>query len=415
MFNNTSSGHHLSIDELMSASSPTCPVCGSNEDDIIENVKAGCAHCYVTFAHILNPHIERMHALRIPEPPPEYADLLRDYPTFGDIAVSTRIRLARNLSEFPFPGAMNESQQLSVFEQVGDFLGGIAEGDAFRVIDISDMKRESPFEAASLLERHLISKDLFHKRGVCGAAISPDEKVSVMINEEDHLRIQALGEGLSLFGCLETVGKLETMLSDHFDFASDKDLGWLTRCPTNLGTGIRASVMLHLPAHTDSGSIHGLTARLAKSGYTIRGFYGEGTKPVGRLYQISNQQTMGLTIRQIVENLNALVLRIITREREIQHALDDHHPGYIDDHVWRAFGILTNARSISGDEAMQLLSAVRVGISIGELNVPIGTIDSLIHRIQPNTLCFEAGRDLSEPEMNSVRATVLRKAIKSSV
>jgi protein arginine kinase len=399
----------------MSASSPTCPVCGSNEDDIIESVKAGCAHCYITFEHILNPHIERMHQLRLPEPPSEFSDLLRDYPSFGDIAVSSRIRLARNLAETPFPGAMTEQQQSSVFEQIGDFLGGIAEGEAFRVIDTVELKVENPFEAASLLERHLISKELFHKSEKCGAAISPDEKVSVMINEEDHLRIQALGEGLALKSCLETVDRLETMLSGHFDFANDEEHGWLTRCPTNLGTGLRASVMLHLPAHTDSGSIHGLTARLAKSGYTIRGFYGEGTKPVGRLYQISNQQTMGLSVRQIVENLNALVLRIITREREIQRALDNNHPGYIDDHVWRAFGLLTNARSISGEEAMQLLSAVRVGVSIGELSVPISTIDNLIHKIQPNTLCFDSGRDLSDVEMNSVRAQVLRRTIKGDI
>jgi len=404
----------LSIDELMSGTSPICPVCGSNQDDIIENVKAGCAKCYDVFSYILNPHIERLHSKRLPVPPPELAELLRDYPSFGDVAVSSRIRLARNFAEFPFPGAMTAAQERAAYEQIETFLSGIGDGSVFTVTEIGETKRSNPFEVASLLERHLISKELFNRKGICGAAISKNERVSVMINEEDHLRIQALGEGLSLASSLNTVEKLERLLAEHFDFAKDDRLEWLTRCPTNLGTGARASVMLHLPAHTDSGIIHRLTADLARTGYTIRGFYGEGTKPVGRLYQISNQQTMGLTVRQIVENLNALVLRIITHEHEIQRSLDSNHPGFIEDRVHRAFGLLTNARTMTGDEAMQLLSAARVGVSIGELNVPIPLLDELIHRIQPNTLCFEAGRDLSDVELNTLRAAVLRQTINES-
>jgi protein arginine kinase len=377
----------------------------------MEAVKAGCAHCYTTFANVLNPQIERFHAAHLQKPSESEELLLHDYPSYGDIAVSSRIRLARNFAKLPFPGAMTAGQAQSVFDQISDYLGGIGDGLMFHTVDIGVSKQTAPFMAASLLERHLISKELYHKETFAGAAISADETVSVMINEEDHLRIQALGGGLSLGSCLETVERLETLLSSHFDFAHDERLGWLTRCPTNLGTGLRASVMLHLPAHTDSGNIHRLTARLSKAGYTIRGYYGEGTKPIGRLYQISNQVTMGSDIRDIVVKLNALILEIINDEHKIQSALDSNHPGFIEDRVWRAYGILSNARKLDSDEAMQLLSLVRVGVSIGQYKIPTHNIDSLIHRIQPNTLCFEAGRDLNELELQQYRAEIIRAGI----
>ncbi|MDR2606739.1 MAG: ATP--guanido phosphotransferase [Oscillospiraceae bacterium] len=406
---NNGSPRRMTISELLGKSSTVCPVCGSNQDDIMDAVKAGCAHCYTTFASVLAPQIERLHAAQLPEPSEQERLLLHDYPTYGDIAVSSRIRLARNFAELPFPGAMSAAQAQRAFDQVSEYLGGSS--GMFHIVDIGVAKQTAGHMAASLLERHLISKELYHKEAFAGAAISSDETASVMINEEDHLRIQALGEGLSLGSCLETVERLETLLSSHFNFAYDEELGWLTRCPTNLGTGLRASVMLHLPAHTDSGNIHRLTARLARSGYTIRGYYGEGTKPIGRLYQISNQVTMGLSIRDIVTKLNALVLGIINDEHNIQRALDSNHPGFIEDRVWRAYGLLSNARKLDSDEAMTLLSLVRVGVSIGQYNIPTHNIDNLIHRIQPNTLCFEAGRELNELEMQQYRADIIRQEI----
>jgi len=408
---NNGAPRHLSISELLGKSSTVCPVCGSNQDDIMESVKTGCAHCYTTFSNVLNPQIERLHAARMQEPTDWERSLLHDYPDYGDIAVSSRIRLARNFAELPFPGAMSAGQAQRAFDQVSEFLGGIGDGGMFHVVDIGVAKQTAPFMAASLLERHLISKELYHKETFAGAAISTDESASIMINEEDHLRIQALGGGLSLGSCLETVERLETLLSSHFSFAYDEQLGWLTRCPTNLGTGLRASVMVHLPAHTDSGNIHRLTARLSRLGYTIRGYYGEGTKPIGRLYQISNQVTMGLSIRDIVTKLNALVIEICEEEHRIQKALDKNHPGFIEDRVWRAYGLLSNARKLDSDEAMQLLSLVRVGVSIEQYKIPTYKIDNLIHRIQPNTLCFEAGRDLDELEMQQYRAEIIRKDI----
>ncbi|MDR3149950.1 MAG: ATP--guanido phosphotransferase [Oscillospiraceae bacterium] len=414
---NSAGGRRLTIDELMNGGKAVvCPVCGSNEDDVIESGRAGCSHCYKVFETLLAPRIEAAQQTSLPEPPAEFAEILRsDYPHYDDIAVSTRVRLARNLSVFPFPEVMTQKEAAEVFENITEFMGGIAGGSAFKIININESKSEKPFEAASLLERHLISKELLGKRtDSCGAAISADEHVSVMINEEDHLRIQSIREGLALRDCFEKVEKLEMMLSERFKFAYSDKLGWLTRCPTNLGTGIRASVMLHLPAHTDSGNIHRLSTELIRTGFTIRGFYGEGTKPIGRLYQISNQVTHGLSARQIVEHLNATVLRIIQREREIQRALDSNHPGFIEDHVWRAYGLLSAARNMGGNEAMQLLSIARVGVSIGELQIPYHSFNELLHRIQPNTICCGVGENLNEQELNRFRAKIIRDSLQNT-
>jgi protein arginine kinase len=326
----------------------------------------------------------------------------------GDIAISTRVRLARNLRDYPFPGAMSAEQEAAVLDKISVFLQECAGGHMFRSVDLDRLKRENPFEPVAMVERHLISKELVSKEGRRGVVLSADERVSVMVNEEDHLRIQSLGGGLCLRDCMETVSRLERLLEAEFRFAHSERLGWLTRCPTNLGTGLRASVMLHLPAHTDSGEMHNLAAILGKTGYTVRGLYGEGTKAVGAIYQISNPQTMGAESEQIIESLHALILRIIAREHEIQHALDSHYPGYIEDKVWRSYGILANARRMSGEEAMRLLSAVRTGVSIGEMDLSIPMLNRLIHRIQPNTLCSEERRALGDNERDQKRAALLR-------
>jgi protein arginine kinase len=402
-----------SIDELMSgARYPNCPICGTSEEEARENVKAGCPHCYEHFAHVFDPHIERIHSVKMPPAAEAHAEMLRDYPEYLDIAVSSRVRLARNATDFPFPGAMNSEQELLLFENLRGYLTQVGSGRLFEVVDLDSFKHSSIFGPASLLEKHLISKELLGKEGSKrGAAISPAQDISIMINEEDHLRIQAMGEGLSLLSCLEKAEAAEKLLSENVTFAKSDKLGIITRCPTNLGTGLRASVMVHLPAHTDSGQINGLAVDLGKSGYTIRGFYGEGTKALGRLYQVSNQQTTGLEIRQIVENLNALVLKIIIREREIQRLLDSNHPGYIEDQVHRAYGLLTHARRITGDEAMQLLSLARVGVSIGQLDIRLNNLNGLIHSIQPNTLCLAAGRKLGDNERDHIRAALIRNTL----
>ena len=325
----------------------------------------------------------------------------------GDVVCSTRVRLARNLKQFPFPAKATVPQREAVEQKVRDALlsGNSILSKEFRFVPLENASEE---EAVSLVERHIVSPEFISDRRGKAVLISDDESISIMINEEDHLRIQVLREGFSLKEAAETADRIDTLLSETLDFAYDPEFGYLTQCPTNLGTGMRASVMLHLPALTENGAMPRIASNLSKLGLTIRGTYGEGSKSVGGLYQLSNQITLGLSENEAVENLRSITVQLMEEERKArsQMAQDVAWQDKID----RAAGILKTARVLSSSECMELLSYVRFGISVGILQgVTTEELNGLMVNVQPGTLMAKAGKPLDQNQRDVLRATKVRE------
>ena len=325
----------------------------------------------------------------------------------GDVVCSTRVRLARNLKQFPFPAKATVPQREAVEQKVRDALlsGNSILSKEFRFVPLENASEE---EAVSLVERHIVSPEFISDRRGKAVLISDDESISIMINEEDHLRIQVLREGFSLKEAAETADRIDTLLSETLDFAYDPEFGYLTQCPTNLGTGMRASVMLHLPALTENGAMPRIASNLSKLGLTIRGTYGEGSKSVGGLYQLSNQITLGLSENEAIENLRSITVQLMEEERKArsQMAQDVAWQDKID----RAAGILKTARVLSSSECMELLSYVRFGISVGILQgVTTEELNGLMVNVQPGTLMAKAGKPLDQNQRDVLRATKVRE------
>lgn len=325
----------------------------------------------------------------------------------GDVVHSTRVRLARNLKQFPFPARANERQKEEVEARVRDALlsGNSILSGQFQFVELGRLSEE---EAVSLVERHLVSPEFISDRRGKALLMSEDESVSIMINEEDHLRIQVMREGLSLKEATETADRLDTLLSETLDFAFDPEFGYLTQCPTNLGTGMRASVMLHLPALTENGAMPRISSNLSKLGLALRGSYGEGSQIVGALYQLSNQITLGLSEGEAVENLNAITAQLMEEERKARQELSGSI--LFQDKVDRAAGVLKSARMLSGGECMELLSYLRLGLSTGLVSgVTLQELNALSVRVQPATLMAAAGKPLDQNQRDILRAEMARK------
>ena len=325
----------------------------------------------------------------------------------GDVVCSTRVRLARNLKQFPFPAKATDPQREAVEQKVRDALlsGNSILSKEFRFVPLENASED---EAVSLVERHIVSPEFISDRRGKAVLISDDESISIMVNEEDHLRIQVLREGFSLKEAAETADRIDTLLSETLDFAYDPEFGYLTQCPTNLGTGMRASVMLHLPALTENGAMPRIASNLSKLGLTLRGTYGEGSKSVGGLYQLSNQITLGLSENEAIENLRSITVQMMEEERKArsQMAQDVAWQDKID----RAAGILKTARVLSSSECMELLSYVRFGISVGILQgVTTEELNGLMVNVQPGTLMAKAGKPLDQNQRDVLRATKVRE------
>lgn len=328
----------------------------------------------------------------------------------GDVVISTRVRLARNLKDFPFPCKITAEQSGKVIEAVRDalFAGGVAVSRDFNFIEMGKL---TPARAMSLAEKHIISPEFAQNREGRALLLNNDDSVSIMVNEEDHLRIQTLFSGLCLSEALKLAGRLDDLLDERLKFAFDKNLGYLTQCPTNLGTGLRASVMLHLPAITQSGAIPNLSATVSKLGYTIRGTYGEGSSAHGAFFQISNQVTLGVSEEETIENLLGIAKQIIAQERADRENLKKIGSRF-EDKIWRSYGVLATARMLSGEEFMSLISDVRLGVTMGMLDSPdIETISALICEAQPATLMSTAGRNLDANARDEFRAQIVRSKI----
>ena len=279
--------------------------------------------------------------------------------------ISGRVRLARNLSSYPFPAKMNKTQATEVIDKVWDAFSNTPLKNSLQLIKSEDADK---VYLSSLLEKHLISPDFLQGNLPRAVILSEDNSISIMINEEDHIRIQVFSDGDSLTDTYETADKIDTLLAEKLDIAFHEKFGFLTACPTNTGTGMRAGFMLHLPALTMTNSISSVLSWASKLSLAMRGVYGEGSKAKGAFYQLSNQVTLGSTEKDIISRLNTAAKELSEKEEMVKKALFENNPITLTDKCMRSYGILTNAYTLSSEETFSLSSDVILGISLGIIN-----------------------------------------------
>ena len=320
--------------------------------------------------------------------------------------VSSRIRLARNIKGIPFPKRMNDNQKKEILETLKNLLDGISlDGvGTLKYINMDALPEEQHF---AMVERHIISPDFANKQGPKGLVISENEAVSIMLLEEDHIRLQVLAGGFHLNEAYEIAKKIEGILSGGLTLAFDKQFGYLTECPTNLGTGLRASLMLHLPVLEMSGNLSVIADSVSKIGLTVRGMYGEGSRSHAALYQLSNQVTLGISEQAAIDNLSAIATQIVQKENAAREELDR---AAVEDNVYRALGTLKYARILSSEEMMNLLSSVKLGISMGILDISPELPMSLLVEGQPYSLQNANGR-MTPNDRDVLRATMIRERL----
>ena len=323
-----------------------------------------------------------------------------------DIAVSTRIRLARNLSGLPFPARMTPEQRRELNLKVKNAVlqSNTPFAKSLKYIDMADVPQT---EIAAMVERHIISPEFAEENADRAIIISADESISIMIGEEDHVRIQVILGGLQLEKAYDTAEQLDSLLYNELHFAFDRSLGFLTECPTNLGTGLRASVMLHLPVTESNGEISSIAETVGKIGFTVRGMYGEGTKASASMYQVSNQITLGISEKNAIDNLKIITAQLIDKERKVRNGLNKIK---LEDMCFRALGTLQNSRVLSSKEMMDLLSRIKLGISMGIIKTDVLPIKLFIEG-QPNMLMKKYGQ-LEPEERDIYRAAFIRDALK---
>ncbi|MEE0963768.1 protein arginine kinase [Ruminococcus sp. YE282] len=327
----------------------------------------------------------------------------------NDVVISTRVRLARNLKDYPFPCRLSTQDKEKIIEKVKSAIEN-SNSPISKDFSFIRMSELTPQQGVSLVERRLVSPEFISESQGRALLLSKDESISIMINEEDHIRLQVINNGLSLEDTYDIADKLDTLLDENLDFAFDDKLGYLTQCPTNLGTGMRASVMLHLPALEKSRAIGRIAGNLSKLGLTIRGAHGEGTEPNGALYQLSNQVTLGISEKAAIENLKNITMQLISQENQARTRLCSSID--IQDAISRSLGILKSALVISHDEALKLLSNVRLGIVSGQIkNVSTETVDKLMLSVEPATLSVNLNKNLSPHERDIERAKLIQSAL----
>ncbi len=329
--------------------------------------------------------------------------------TDADVVISTRIRLARNLSRSPFPVRMNGEDRTKVNKLIKDAVleGGSALSGRFKYIEMDKLSQR---ELVSLVERHLISPEFARDPKGRALLLLDDESVSIMLCEEDHIRLQVLGQGMEPAAAYEMADRLDTLLSERLDYAYNGKLGYLTACPTNLGTAMRASVMVHLPGIVKTGSLRSLCESVAKLGLVIRGMYGEGSDSRGAIFQISNQETLGISEKDTIDKLTRVIGHITRLEREARKLIEKD-PSSVDG-IWRAYGVLKTARMLSGEEFVGLFSPVRMGAALGILDgVSLDKLNALFIAVQPATMMCAEDKDLSPTERDRKRADMVRAAL----
>ena len=326
------------------------------------------------------------------------------------IVMSSRVRLARNLQGHSFPTWAKKPDRVKTLELIRPAIESLPQfADAFS----SGLDKLSSMEKQLLVERHLVSREHAAKSGGSGVVFTKDESICVMINEEDHLRMQVLKPGLQVDEAWKELDALDSNLEKKLDYAFSDDLGYLTACPTNLGTAIRVSAMLHLPGLVLSEQINQIINSVNKLGLAVRGLYGEGTEALGNIFQVSNQMTLGESESQIVTRLGKVLNQIIEHEENARATLLEGKSSTVYNHIGRAYGILANAHVIASKEAMNLLSLLRLGVDFKMFNgIDHAVIDELFLSTQPAHLQQQHAGKLGAEERDVLRATMLRKRLK---
>lgn len=324
----------------------------------------------------------------------------------SDIVISSRIRLARNLAKLPFPhwAKKPESEQvLTLAESAFERVPRLQEGVFLRLDDMDNIDKQF------LVERHLMSNEHAVRSAQKGLLVNVDESVAIMVNEEDHLRLQVMESGFNLDGGWQVINEIDTRLSETLTFAFRREWGYLTACPTNTGTGMRGSVMLHLPALVMSRQINRVLEAIAKLSFTTRGLYGEGTQASGNFFQISNQVALGQKEEEILGNINGVIQQIIEQEEKARESLLGEHREMLEDRIWRSYGTLKNAHIITSNETVELLSMLRLGHDLGVVkDVQRHMINELFILTQPAHLQKIKGAKLSASERDVERAKIIR-------
>jgi protein arginine kinase len=322
------------------------------------------------------------------------------------VVLMTRIRLARNLAGHPFPGWARDAQKREIRDRCMQAVAALPQmkrGLAIPVESLDDLQKQI------LVERHLISRELCHAKSGSGIVISKDQSCVVMVNEEDHLRIQVLRAGFQFKKVWNTINTLDSDLEEHMDFAFSPALGYLSACPTNLGTAIRASAMMHLPALVISGQMEKVVRAVNQLGMAVRGLFGEGSDASGSIFQISNQTTLGESEDEIIKHLHGVLNTIIEQELNARERLIASEPNKLFDKVGRAFGILQNGHLLNSGEAMNLLSLIRLGIDMGVFaDTQRALVDRLFIECQPGHVQHAAKGAFDPSQRDVLRADRLR-------
>ncbi len=326
-----------------------------------------------------------------------------------DVVVTTRIRFARNLDGFSFRSRLTDERSKELEAHLRERLIGLelASDQAYLSLpDLDELDREL------LFERHLISLELARGSGPRGVFFSRSRHVSVMVNEEDHLRLQVFGPGQNLAGLLDQMREFDQKLAGRVRYAHHPRFGYLTSCPTNVGTGVRLSVMLHLPALVYSKEIEKVFNAAAKMKLAVRGFYGEGTSYLGDFFQVSNQVTLGRGVDKLHQDVSKVVPKLVDHEREVRRTILKENGKGLEDRIFRAFGVLSYARRINSQEALELISQVRLGVSLGILKgLELKTVNELLVMSQPAHIQALEKRDLKEEERDVARARYIRQRL----
>jgi protein arginine kinase len=329
----------------------------------------------------------------------------REYGTDGDVVLSSRVRLARNIQGIPFPRRTNEEQQEQVLSLCKDAMLK-SENDWSKSISYIDLSLMEDYEKQAIAEKHIISPQMMENNRKRGILLSGDNKISILLNEEDHIRIQVMEAGFELEQCFQEANRVDDWMEQTVDYAFDEQIGYLTCCPTNAGTGMRASVMVHLPALTMSGTINRVIDSLNQLGVTVRGIFGEGSKATGHIYQISNQLTLGAAEEDIIEKFKQIITEVIAKEREMRQRLYQTDKFRLEDRLMRSYGILRHAVILTSGEAMKCLSDVRLAVDLGLItDLKPEILNAVTYEILPANIMKEynlanpADRDLKRAEI----------------
>lgn len=331
----------------------------------------------------------------------------------SDIVISSRIRLARNVLGYPFLSKAGDKQRI---ELQGSIRSAIEDLDLPDQVFYVDIENTGDLDQRILVERHLISQQHAEGHGSRGVAIGNRETISLMVNEEDHLRIQSLRSGMQLDELWEEISRVDDMLGAKLAYAFHKRYGYLTACPTNLGTGIRVSVMLHLPGLRMTGEMERVVRAARDMRLAVRGLHGEGTEATGDFYQVSNQTTLGRSEEEIIDDFKHIVIpKIVDYEKKARQVLVRDKATGLDDKIWRAYGLLSSARALSSDETLGLLSHLRMGVHLGRMDrLGMDTINELFVLTQPAHLQKISGANLDGEARSAARAEFIRRRLDAS-